>query len=529
MPIDDRELGLPVERVVLRRGRDVVVRSGERLGELGEQGRVLREVAAHLEDVGAVVEPDADHLAGARHDWRQVEVAQSVSLVPSACSATPRHPGWPRSAPTSARRRGAAARRPGRRRLPRRRSVPTAVPPSVAEGHEPHASSSWSAVEREPLDDGVVAEAEEVEAGVGGDAERGPRRHHDHVALLDRVLGAAEHEGAGAFEDLVDARTDLAPGAGDHLALQPVELCADRGHDVAAGGRVHVADGGVTRARRWPGSRPSRGPAGRRARGPCAPSGRRRSARTPCPAAADSGRSPGWHQSCSEREMSGRRLVGDPVAAELEEGGVGVVDEGDVQPVDPRHRLVGLVVVAVELPARGQQEVAASHRDRVAVDDGPHALALDDEAEGVLAVAVLGSDLVPAEVLDGRPQRGGRVGLTAQARVGQRDGATLSAAAHRDQVAGSLGQWQQGLPRHTCGTALRLRGQRHQVADLGPQRHQVLAVEVAVEAVDLLLLLGGRRWRHDCSGDEVLVVLGRGVRSWRRCRSRSSSSAPHCR
>ena len=76
-----RELGLPVERDVLRWGRDVVVRSGEGLGELREQGREVREVAAHLEDVRAVVEPDADHLAGARHDWRQVEVAQSVSLA----------------------------------------------------------------------------------------------------------------------------------------------------------------------------------------------------------------------------------------------------------------------------------------------------------------------------------------------------------------------------------------------------------------------------------------------------------------
>ena len=46
------------------RDDDVVVRAGERVRELGEQRRVLGQIAAHLLDVGAVVQPDADDLAG---------------------------------------------------------------------------------------------------------------------------------------------------------------------------------------------------------------------------------------------------------------------------------------------------------------------------------------------------------------------------------------------------------------------------------------------------------------------------------
>ena len=38
----------------------------ERVRELGEQRRVLGQIAAHLPDVGGVVQPDADDLAGGR-------------------------------------------------------------------------------------------------------------------------------------------------------------------------------------------------------------------------------------------------------------------------------------------------------------------------------------------------------------------------------------------------------------------------------------------------------------------------------
>src|SRR5258706_570212 len=73
----------------------------------------------------------------------------------------------------------------------------------------------------------------------------------------------------------------------------------------------------------------------------------------------------------------GSRLVGHALGPELEEPGIGVMDERDVEAVNPRHRLVGLVVVTVEMPTGGEQEVTAAHRDRIPVDHRPHPLALD--------------------------------------------------------------------------------------------------------------------------------------------------------
>src|SRR6476661_3593402 len=98
------------------------------------------------------------------------------------------------------------------------------------------------------------------------------------------------------------------------------------------------------------------------------------------------------------------RLVGDAFGAEFEEPRVGVVHEGDVEAVDPGHRLLGLVVMAVEVPSRSEQEITTTHRYRITVDDGPHSLALHHESERILAVPVFGGGLVRAEVLDGGPQ-----------------------------------------------------------------------------------------------------------------------------
>ena len=69
---DQPELGLPVDPVADRRERQVVIRPHQRLGELGEQGRVLRQFAAGFLDVRAVVQADADHLGRAGHDRREV-------------------------------------------------------------------------------------------------------------------------------------------------------------------------------------------------------------------------------------------------------------------------------------------------------------------------------------------------------------------------------------------------------------------------------------------------------------------------
>ena len=54
----DGELGLPVDSVGPRRQLDVVAGADQRLGELGEQRRVLGQVATHLQDVAAIVRSD---------------------------------------------------------------------------------------------------------------------------------------------------------------------------------------------------------------------------------------------------------------------------------------------------------------------------------------------------------------------------------------------------------------------------------------------------------------------------------------
>jgi hypothetical protein len=106
------------------------------------------------------------------------------------------------------------------------------------------------------------------------------------------------------------------------------------------------------------------------------------------------------------RCLGGAELVG----AELEEPGVELADQRDVEPVDPGHRMVGGVVALVEVHAGGEQEVPAAHAHRVALDVGPHPLALDDEPEHGLCVPVPRGLLAWAEVLDRGAECGGGVG-----------------------------------------------------------------------------------------------------------------------
>ncbi len=298
------------------------------------------------------------------------------------------------------------------------------------------------------------------------------------------MVGAAEVEPAFALEDLEHGRADVAPGAGVGAGPQPVELGADGGHDVAAGGRVGVPDRGMARfggggvalvlegellVQRGVGVLPA--VARDRRAGLGVETDQRAQARV-------------HPQPLGPGDVGGG-LVGHAVGSELEEPGVGVVDERDVEAVDPRHRVVGLVVVPVEVPAGGEQEVAAAHGHRIAVDHGPHAFTLDDEPEGVLRVPVLGRGLLGSEVLDRRPQRGGDVGDAAESGVGQGDGTPLTAAAHRDEVTGPLSERVQGRPLPHERHGLRRRHHRHQVAELGPQRVEVLGLEVRVELLQL--------------------------------------------
>ena len=330
------------------------------------------------------------------------------------------------------------------------------------------------------LEDRGVGEAEQVQPGLRADRERHPGRDGDEVAAADAPLALADPHGAGAVEHLPHRGADLAAGGGGGAGAQAVHLGADGRHDVAAGGRVGEPDGRVPRlddagvalvlqrelrGERGVGVLPPVG-RDRRARGGPGLCDRPQAGVGPEPLGAGPG---------------GRRAVGDLVGARLEERGADVVDERDVEPVEPRHRPVGLVVVAVEPPAGGEQEVAAAHGDRVVVDDGPHALALDDEPERVLGVPVDGGVLARVEVLDRRPERRRGVGGAAEAGVGECDGAALAAAPDRYQLARALREPQQVLPAPHVRLRGRARAGRHEVADLGPQRHEQLLLEAAVE------------------------------------------------
>ena len=197
-----------------------------------------------------------------------------------------------------------------------------------------------------------------------------------------------------------------------------------------------------------------------------------------------------------------RGIVGDALGAELEEADVVLLRERDVEPVNPRHRLVGRVVVAVEMPARRQQEIAAAHAHRIAVDDGPHAFALDHEAEGVLRMAMLGRGLARPQILDGGPQRRADIGAAAEAGIGEADGAALAAAANRHEFARPCGKRVEPVPLPDMRNRLRRRHERHQIAGLGPERVQVLGGEVGVELAKRL----GFLWAH-------VFAHGGGVRS----------------
>ena len=99
---DDGQLGLPVDGRRRRRQHDVVVGADQRRAVLGEDGREVGRLAAHLGDVVAVVEPDADDLVGVRDERRVVEPARPPARPPEAAAAIAGQSGSASSAPTSA-------------------------------------------------------------------------------------------------------------------------------------------------------------------------------------------------------------------------------------------------------------------------------------------------------------------------------------------------------------------------------------------------------------------------------------------
>ena len=93
------------------------------------------------------------------------------------------------------------------------------------------------------------------------------------------------------------------------------------------------------------------------------------------------------------------------------------LDDRDVEPVEPEHRLVGLVAVVVPGHRRRDDEVAVVHRRAFAVDGGVGAVALEDEAQRALAVPMCGRDLARKHQLDAGVEVGRDLRLAAQAGI----------------------------------------------------------------------------------------------------------------
>ena len=171
------------------------------------------------------------------------------------------------------------------------------------------------------------------------------------------------------------------------------------------------------------------------------------------------------------------------VGGRLEEDRVERRDHRQVEHVQPHHRYVAGVVVFVEGPRRGQDEISAGHRDRVAVHEGVHAVPVEDEPQRRGGVPVRGCRLVRLQVLHGRPQGRRDERCAVQAGVRHRQDPPVAAAVDRHQITGPAAKFGQVVraPAVRNGPHPRCRGE--QPAQL-PQRLQMIVGQVVVERVE---------------------------------------------
>jgi hypothetical protein len=139
---------------------------------------------------------------------------------------------------------------------------------------------------------------------------------------------------------------------------------------------------------------------------------------------------------------------------------------------------------------RRDDEVARLHRGALAVDGGVGALAFEHEAQRRLAVAMRRRNIARDDHLNAGKQRGRDPGLAAQAGILQHQHAPLGFLG-RDQLAGFRHVVADGIefPQMRPAGAARLR--RDEVAEHGPQRREIVAVDLPVERFAFRRLLHG--------------------------------------
>ena len=194
--------------------------------------------------------------------------------------------------------------------------------------------------------------------------------------------------------------------------------------------------------------------------------------------------------------VAGRRIphrLGDRLlllVVMLDEGRIQHLDDRYVEAVEPEHRLVGVVAVVVPGHVGRDDEVARMHGRALAVDAGMRALAFQDEAQRRLRMAVRARYLVRHDELHAGIERGGDLGLPAQAGIFQDQHAAL----------GFLGCDQAARLQHgradvveppQCRQAAAFRLGCDEAAQDRPQRRHVLLVDAGVERLALGRLCGG--------------------------------------
>ena len=430
------------------RQHDVVVRADQRRRVLREQRRVLGELAPHLEDVVAVVEPDADDLArGAGRAAR--------SRAPSR--------SW--RAPGCAHRRGRASR--GRR----------AASPTSACADLDRVRRRRRARRRGRCPSRIVASliaAPLARCGRGASASyTGASPKANRSRSVPAVIRSRHQDGTATRSPwptsnaLVVDVDDASPGTPARPTIRRVRVgvgaAPARSRCISmriVGSASPPVAGLVNRTAAWPGLDDARVAVGLELE----LRGERRVGVGPAVGHERRARAAGCHQRAERRggPRAARRATTDGVepsasvvGSELEEAAVEVGDERHVEPVEPHHRCDRRCCGARARPSPAvSSRSPATHRDRVAVDDGPDAFAVEDESERVLAVAVSRA----------RPRAGPRY-WTAAHSVGVANGAPprpgfASAIARRSpprptgrahrrcSASGST-----SAQRHTCGRA----------------------------------------------------------------------------
>ena len=117
-------------------------------------------------------------------------------------------------------------------------------------------------------------------------------------------------------------------------------------------------------------------------------------------------------------------LVG--AVAFLRKSGIEETHDGNVQTVEPYHRLVAQVAMVVPGPGRRDDEVAAAHRRAFAIDRGVGTLAVQHQTQRGLRVAMGRRHFARHDELQAGIQRLRDAGLAAQRGIFQDEHAALS-------------------------------------------------------------------------------------------------------